>query len=188
MSGMSFEVEIKDEAVKSLLANILAKLGDLRPAMELIGQIVDGSVHQNFLDHRSPEGDDWPEVSPAYAKQKAARGRNPAHILFLNHILSLSVHPRVEGNTVIEGSSMPYARIHQLGGDIEVKAGAKSVFYRIDKSTGRPGHKWVKEAKSDFAQTVKAHIIHMPQRKYLGVRAEDWGKMTEALSEYILKG
>ncbi len=183
------DLEIKHEDVRDLLERFLSRFANLRPATALIGQNVTESVQRNFEEHRSPEGEPWEELSPKYRRWKVRKGHNAENILILDNHLARSVHPEPTGDDVRIGTDMIYGRIHQLGGTIERKASTRTLYFKIDKKTGKVGDRFVKKARSDFAQDVevKEHAIEIPARPYLGVRAEDWPKIVEALLNYLLE-
>jgi phage virion morphogenesis protein len=65
--------------------------------------------------HAAPDGDMWPEWSARYAKS-----RKPQHDLLWNEgNLHDSLQQVVSGNTVLVGSNLDYAEVHQFGGPVE---------------------------------------------------------------------
>jgi phage gpG-like protein len=177
MAGVTFTIDIKDEGVKQMLAAISSRLGNLAPAMKLIGEIVTESVQRNFMQHRSPEGAPWKPLSPAYAAWKGgAKGRSADDILILNRILLGSIHPTPAANkvTISTGSNIVYAAIHQFGGPIK-------------RRSGLPVQKVARSGREHFARRAANRTFTMPARPYLGVRDEDWTEIKDALTNYLLR-
>ena len=189
MAGASLEITVRDSGVRELLGRIMQRLGTLRPAMSLLGEIAVESVQRNFEEHRSPEGTPWQALSARYARWKTTKkGRSAADILILDRTLMGSIHPEVQDDRVLVGTNVVYSRIHQLGGKIEKSARRSTVYFHQDKKTGKVGNRFVKAGKSNIARDVSigAHAIQMPARPYLGLREEDWPRMRDALTTYIL--
>lgn len=95
----------------------------------------------------------------------------------------------LEGATYPDGT--PVAKVgavNEFGGEIEVPAREQTLYFRYSERTGQVGHRFVKPAKANFAQTVMipAHTITVPARPYfrsmIAERSPAWGKaMMEAL-------
>ncbi|MEM5788998.1 MAG: phage virion morphogenesis protein [Syntrophobacteraceae bacterium] len=186
MAGALIEAKISDGGIQRQLADIQSRLGNLRPAWALIGQIVLESVQRNFRERRAPDGTPWKPVSAAYARAKAKKGHSPDNILVLRNRLLRSINAKPGSDHVEVGTNVVYAAIHQFGGSINKKASARTVYFKIGKGKSR----FSKKAKANFAQDVNigAHTINMPARTFLGIRAEDWGRMARGLEQYLLRG
>lgn len=176
MAGSTITIDVKDQGVRDMLGAIGARLGHLRPAMTLIGEIVTESIQRNFLQHRSPEGAPWKPLSPAYAAWKSGdKGRSPNDILVLNRILMGSIHPKVGRDQVAIGTNIVYAAIHHFGG--------RTRAHEIKPVTGQALH-W-KGAKHPVKSVHHPGSI-IPARPYVGVRNEDWAEIKAALTTYLL--
>lgn len=120
MPGAQVDVTIRDKEVQALLSHIVRRVGDLQPAMALIGEIVVESVQRNFEEHRAPDGTPWAAVLPAYAAWKTEQGKNPDDILILNRILMGSIHrDSADKDSVVIGTDVEYAAQHQFGDPVK---------------------------------------------------------------------
>ena len=80
--------------------------------MERFGIIVESQVKQRIQDEKkSPDGDDWPDWSDAYAESKPQRGS----LLQLENNLLESIQFLLSGKEVEIGSNLVYAAVHQFG-------------------------------------------------------------------------
>lgn len=116
---MAIEITVKDKEVTNLLTRLSRKLGNLKPVLSVIGEIVVESIQRNFEEHRSPTGGRWKELSPAYEKWKTEhKGRNAEDILILHRDLMGSIKPKIYPDKVVvsTGPHIVYAAIHQFGG------------------------------------------------------------------------
>ncbi len=183
MAGAATTITVEDREVRELLERMRERGGARRgPMLREIGEIVQESVQRNFEERRGPDGASWPQVSPSYAEYKRKKGKDPLNILIWSRRLMGSIHPSVQGDAVLVGTDVVYAAIHQFGGTFARK---QTLYYKRDKS-GRPGNKWVKKSKSDFAQDATVQT-HMPARPYLGVREDDWPKIAEVIRAHMLE-
>jgi len=89
----------------------------------------------------------------------------------------------LEGATYPDG--MPVAKVaavNEFGGQIKVPAREQTLYFRYNERNGRIGHRFVKPAKANFAQTVMipAHTITVPARPYfrsmIAQCSPSWGK------------
>lgn len=113
--GATLEVFVDDHEATELFANLLARLGNLRPFMEEAGQIVTDDVKDNFQGHHDPEGTPWKPVSEAWAERKRLLRKDPANILILHGDLMSSIHWTAYGDRVVVGTNEPKAATHQFG-------------------------------------------------------------------------
>lgn len=56
---MQIKIAIQDEDVKAALLRLQDKVGNLKPAMEEIGQLYERSVLENFSKESAPDGTPW---------------------------------------------------------------------------------------------------------------------------------
>jgi len=190
MAGALITGTIEDRGVLEKLAAIQARAENMRPVWAEVGQIILESIQRNFQQRRAPDGTPWQPVSAAYARWKSSKGKSPGNILNLNGLLQNSIHTTVASDSVTIGTNVPYAAIHQFGGEIKKKERKSTVYFHRNERTGEVGRKFVEKSKSNFAQDVAIgeHTITMPKRPFLGARQEDWGRIATALQKYIVTG
>jgi phage virion morphogenesis protein len=137
---MQIKVIIHDQDVKAALKRLQEKVGNLKPAMDEIGQRYERSVLDNFSKQSSPDGTPWlpnkvlsnymaytgtakgKKRKEAYTKAGGLRANfsrflENKRILVLTNALRGSIHYQATSNSVTIGSgNIPYAAIHQFGG------------------------------------------------------------------------
>lgn len=112
MAGVQIEVT-GSPAVRQKLADLLRRAGGTGQMMDLLGGLVESQTRRRLSqDKEGPEGEAWPDWSPAYAETR----RSNHHLLENEGTLIDSIHYMVEGGRVEVGSGMVYAAIHQFGG------------------------------------------------------------------------
>lgn len=122
----AFTFRINTTEVRAALARWQVKL---EPGLLAVaGQVMKSSIEQTFRDQGSPAGS-WPPLalrtlgggirSKAFAKalrQSLKGGGAGRKILIQSGRLKNSITSHVEGNRLIIGTNLVYARIHQMGG------------------------------------------------------------------------
>lgn len=109
---VQLNVTFNDGGAVAALEGMRGRLGNLRPAMDEIGQALQTSTHQRFLDAEDPEGRPWPELSAA---TKAKRGSDAKPLRDRGNLFD-SINWRAGAAEVAVGSIRKYARLQQLGG------------------------------------------------------------------------
>lgn len=111
------EVEVKDEQVKRLVTNIQKRLGNLKPAMRLIGEIVHESIQRNFEEGGRPKK--WKRLAPSTIKQRKRIGKWPGRMLVRRGVsggLMGAIAYRAFNDRVVSHANKIYAAIHHFGG------------------------------------------------------------------------
>lgn len=154
MSGVA--LEITEEGLNEALLKIDG-LADA-PRHELtdgIGRLVQEQTRRRIEEEKtSPAGAAW---------QANWRGSS---ILYETGTLSRSIDYLADNDSIMIGSGLVYARIHQEGGTIVPKAAAALVF--------RLGDRWVRTGK-----------VTMPARPYLGLSADNQADVIEAAEDWL---
>ena len=108
MAGASFTVEIDDRAVKAAL-NRLARAGrDMRPMFDEIGGLIETATLLRFERGESPEGVPW--------KPSRRALRQGGKTLVDTGRLRDSITRQATRDSVVVGTNVIYAAIHQFGG------------------------------------------------------------------------
>lgn len=172
---------------------------DLSQLLDSIGGLVESQTRARIAaGGPDPEGQPWADWSSAYAKTRHA-GQS---LLRGEGYLFDSLTHEVQGDGVAIGSMRPYARIHQLGGQIVRKArsgtlrlrttGSRGTLLRqaagsnlavFARSTGSNPHKHFTERLYEVAQ----HVITMPARPYLGLSTADAAEVTDLAADFLLR-
>lgn len=131
-----------------------------------------------------------------WAKRKPSKNRNPL-LIGKTRMLKNSVVNSLRQASVTRirwASAVPYAQIHNEGGQIHKKERTATVGFR--KKRGTDGYVFAsinaKKRKAKFTQdfTFSAHTINMPQRKFMGVNSQFGARLKrkfELLYRYKLK-
>lgn len=167
MTGLAMNVQVRaDEALRYLAERREAASGTSR-LMDVIGEIVVSSVRRNFELGQSPEGTPWEESSRA----KAEGGKT----LIDTAILMNSIGYQTTGNSVEVGTPVAYAAIHHFGG----KTPPRTIRPRNARALFWPG-----------ARHPVAKVDHpgsdIPARPFLGIRAEDWLEIADAVRKHFM--
>ena len=187
MAGVTLDIKIKDSGIQKLLDDIQRRMGDLTPAMKIIGQIVRTSIVRNF--ERGGRPGKWAPLSPV--TQARRKGKKILMVRGLGGGMAGSIHARADKAKVVIGTNKIYAAVHQFGANKgsfgTVEAGIKTHMRKITQAFGRP----VKPHKI----TVRAHTRKtklpwgdIPARPFMVVQDEDWDEIRESLNDFILAG
>ena len=179
MTGVTLDVELKDQAVMRLLEKVRNRLGHMLPAMKIIGEIVRTSVVRNFEVGGRPIR--WAPLSKTTLDRRKGT-RIFRRQGFAGGLLG-SVYARAENDEVRIGTNKPYGVVQQLG----AKKGSFGTFTVNVKEHMR-------QLKTGKQYQVKAHTRRVklpwgdiPARPFLMVQEQDWGEIREELTEYLLK-
>ena len=150
-----FETGLEDALLKiEGIAN--APTGEL---MEGIGRLVQGQTRRRISSEKTaPDGSAW------------RANRAGTSTLLASGALYDSIDYAASTNSVIVGSGLVYARIHQEGGVIRPKNGSALKFW------------WVSGGFTNFA-IVKS--VTMPRRQYLGLSADNQDEIVEATEDWL---
>lgn len=174
---------VKDGGLRSALQRMKALGESPRPIFEAIAIYGENSTRARFKNQVGPDGKKW-------TPSKRAKKTGGQTLVHSARLLRSQSH-RSNASSAEWGSNVVYARIHQLGGDIERLAHSSWLRLRTN-SRGALLRQQSDERLAVFAKathkravkrryTVGAHKIKMPARPYLGVNEQD-GKEILALT------
>lgn len=111
--GFQATIQIEDAEVRRKLDELIARGGDLSPALLEIGEVLTNSTKERFQTETDPSGRRWEENSAVTAERKT----NPK-ILTESGLLGGQIAPQLidGGNAVAVGSNRIYAAMMQFGG------------------------------------------------------------------------
>ncbi|MFT4190847.1 MAG: phage virion morphogenesis protein [Comamonas sp.] len=173
MAGASIKVDLDVSAAAAGLDRLDAALASPRPLMGQIGEaILLPSTKDRFSSQTGPDGQAWAPLSRRYAKRKKY---NKDKVLTLRGYLRGQMRWQPDGDDAVRvGSNRVYARIHQLGGEIERKERSVQLYFRKN-AKGVVGRLFVKKKAANLTKTatVGAHTVTVPARPFLGLSAAD---------------
>lgn len=122
-------------------------------------------VEEGFAAEKSPAGAPWKQLSPA-----TVRKRKSAHPIL--RVTGRLARTRVKATAdyAIVGSNLPYAAIHQFGGEIRREAGKIKLHFKKFKRGPRKGKTlFAKSGKADYGMSadVGPYVIRIPARPWL---------------------
>lgn len=190
MAGAStpLDITIDDAEIKAGLAQLAAKLNDLRPFFNDVGETLLNSTRNRFRSQTAPDGAAWKPLSPAYAARKA---RNQGKVLTLYGHLRGTLVKQATADSLRIGTPLIYGAVHQFGA---AKGSFGTVVARINAYSRRG--KGSRDAKGRFTAgqttTVRAHTRPMrvpwgdiPARPFLGLSEDDRQDLLAALNAYL---
>ena len=132
-----------------------------------IGQSLLVSIRQGFEAERSPEGEAWEALKPATVRRR----KGDAHpILQRKGNLKKTITFNVTPDSVIVGTNLVYAAVHQFGATINRAAGATKLhFRRISRGPNKGQVRFAKasDTRAKYGIAAAAHTIRIPARPYL---------------------
>lgn len=113
MAGM-IDIRVDDREITSRLERLARKGSDLTPVMrEISGDMLD-AVQENFDKEGRPRR--WPELSPAYRRRLAKKGKTGKMLNRTSGGLYHSIHAGYDSSSATVGTNKAYAAIHHFGG------------------------------------------------------------------------
>ncbi len=170
-------IRIDDKPVLDALNRLSRKMGDLSPALKVIGEDLVKSTEARFNSQGpAPDGARWAALSPATLKRK-----KHSKILTESGHLRGSIRSQLMGtHAVAVGTNRVYGAIHQLGGTLQ--HGARSeIFVRNRSKSGA----FKKGTTAGRGFTIRAHETRIPARPYLGISREDSGRIAGIVERYL---
>ena len=180
MGNELIKIEIQDEEVVRLLADIYSKTKKLKPAMHLISLLVKRSIVTNFNTGGRPIA--W--------KPSRRTLKHGGKTLVDLGILRSSFETKSDEKSASVSTNIVYAAIHNFGGEINRASREGALFFKKFKSGKRKGRTlFSKEGKASFGKKVNfgGYTVKMPQREFMMMQDEDWPEIRNVLADYILK-
>lgn len=112
MAGAFLEIHIDDAQLRNGLQQLQAKLGDLRPVFQDLGEALLNSTRARFSSQTAPDGTRWATLSPGY---QAHKKKNANLILTLNGYLRGTLNYQAGKDTLRIGTPLIYGATHQFG-------------------------------------------------------------------------
>ena len=190
MAGVSFLLD--DKTALDSLARLKRAAGDLDGAMHALGGHFVFSTQRNIETETAPDGQKWRPLSPRTAEKRIGRGRGArmrgyGHILRVTARLYQTISYQVLAAGVEWGSNLVYARIHQLGGDIDMQPRQGTIHL---KNIRRRGNRFVRfntRGAESRVVSIRGHRIHIPARAFLGISAYDRQRVPDIVADHLRK-
>lgn len=156
----SIRIDIDDADARAALSRLAELGGNLRPAMEDIGELLIVRTRERFAAGVGPDGTPWAPKSPVTLQQYRRRRVNaPKPLIGESKRLSTEIAKRVGDDSVEVGSALVYAATQQLGA-----------------------------LKGSFGRTAKGAPIPwgtIPARPFLGISDQDRTDIRDILLEHL---
>jgi len=192
VSGAQITITVDDAPTLAILGQLAALMDDMTPVMKNIGAGMQQRIQNDrFEQGRGPGGVPW---KPS---QRALK-ENGKTLIDRQHLLRSIVYQANPRGVVVGSNGVPYAAIHQFGGQIEQRAYARKVAFRRVKGKnavdqvfsrslfaimkGKRAHKRVTLQDIEFP----ARTITMPARPYLGFDNDDRDDVSAIITGAIL--
>lgn len=114
MAEDPIEIKIDNKAVNEKLLELAKRGENLRPLMKNIAGIFAYSTEENFKEEGRPEK--WTDLADITKEKRRKKNKWPGQILQVEGKLAASVNTQYDNDSAVIGSNLPYAAIHQLGG------------------------------------------------------------------------
>jgi phage virion morphogenesis protein len=174
------QIHVNDAEVNKALADLSARLRNLKPAMREIGEIVRTSVERNFAAGGRPKWDESARVKREGGQTLSLSGR-------LRRSFARPGAVQAGNDRVAVGTNVVYAAIHQLGGTI-VQAARSEIFVRNRYVKGPKKGSFKRGTKAGAGMTFRERRIVIPARPFLMVQNEDWTQIRGVLNRYLARG
>jgi phage virion morphogenesis protein len=158
MSGVTMSASIDDRELQRQVAEMIRRGGDLRPALEEIGDMLVSETVGRFMRDEDPEGHPW--------KPSRRAEEEGGQTLSDSGILRNSITKEVSAASVEVGTPEIYGAIHQVGGTITAKDGPYLIF--------QAGDRW-----------VCVRQVEIPARQFLGITDRDTSEAIEIVKRHL---
>ena len=126
-------IEIDDREVRTALGALQARMGNLRPALDEVGEVLLDRIMTRFARSQAPDGTPWAANSPttldrylsrfggtrkkdgSLSKKGAARAAAKKPLIGESRTLSTSFFTRTDETSLTIGNPTKYAATHQFG-------------------------------------------------------------------------
>jgi phage gpG-like protein len=184
-------ITIEDTEVQAAFARLSGLAVDPGPLLREIGDNLETMRRGRFLRGQGPGRVPW-------KPKKNVRGGKRQPLVYSGKLRDTLAN-EVTGAVLRIGSSLPYAAIHEFGGEIRRYAYSRKVGFRrvavrredgttftrslFARTRGDRAHKRVTRKAVTFGERV----IRIPARPYLGFDAEDRQEIGEIIGRHIAK-
>ena len=176
MTGVTvtYSVTINDQGMLDQLGALVDRMDNATGFYKNVGEYLLNSIHDNFDREETPAGMAWQGLKEQTKRRREQLRLTPIRILRARGRLAGSFSSVATATEVRVGTPVPYAAIHNFGGDIEQQPRKQTIYQRYDEKTDTLHQKFVRKSRSNFARDVDvgAHTITIPARRFAGVSQE----------------
>lgn len=169
---------------------LLQKQKEIEQAMRRTMPVKVGRIAKDHFQDNFRQGGFQDNGTQAWQRKKRPDKYGP--LMSSRQNLYGSIYYRPDDYRVTVGTEVPYAAIHNEGGDIIVTARMKRFFWAKYRETN--GGSWKRNAKNEEAEFWKTlalkrvgSVIHIPQRKFIGESLELTDKINNTIEKEINK-
>ena len=169
---------------------LLQKQKEIEQAMRRTLPVKVGRIAKDHFQEEFRQGGFQDNGTQAWQRKKRPDKYGPLMSSRQNLYESIYYHP--DDYRVTVGTSVPYAEIHNEGGEIVVTPRMKRFFWAKYRETN--GGSWKRNAKNEEAEFWKTlalkkvgSVIHIPQRKFIGESLELTDKINNTIEKEINK-
>jgi phage gpG-like protein len=185
MAGVTIEVAVNDR-ISPLLEKIQRRIGTMKPAMKIIGEIVRTSIVRTFEKEGRPAR--WKQLAPLTVLLRGAAHPILRRQGFAGGLMG-SISTRAYDDRAELGTNKASAAVHQFGAekgsfgifDVTIKEHVR----RISQAFGRPI-----EPKDVTVREHKRKTAlpwgNIPARPFMAVQEEDWEEIRLSLVDYLV--
>lgn len=169
----TLKIELIDRQFADHLAQIAARLGNLRPVFDDIGAVIESRTEIRFALKQDPTGQPWKPWAASTERRRVKEGRGT--LLEYTRRMLDSLNHVATPDAALVGFGVPYAASHELGASINIPARSQRATFKVDKNTGQS--RFARRSKANFEQwvTLPAYTITLRARRMLTADGRDLG-------------
>jgi len=182
VTGARIETRLDDAATQAAFRRLIALGSDPAPTLREIGQNLVELRRARFIRGQGPNRVPW------LPKQPRRDGKGLP--LVVSGRLRDSLAVAVEGNALLIGTDLPYAAIHEFGGEIRQYAYSRKVAFRsaggrslFARSRGKAAHKRVTLRPVTYGE----RLLRIPARPFLAADDEDRDEIQDVVARHIAR-
>lgn len=170
---MKYSIEVDDKSLRRALDIVAARVRDMRPAFNEIGDhLRTSTILRIRAQGPAPDGRAWAPMSPITAALRRRKGKG-AQLLQDTGRLANSITKTASANAVVVGTNTIYARMLQFG----AKKGAFGI--ARGEYTSKKGRK--------FSRSFPVPWGTVPGRPFLGISTADRADIIQILRERLFE-
>jgi len=181
------QIRVRDAEVQATLSAAQRIVENTAPIMAAIAPYLVFSTQRHIETEQGPT-ERWDELSPRTAKQRIGnRLRGYENILRVSGRLYASITGDSGLDYAAVGSNLAYAKIHQLGGTVDMPERTQTIYQNYDARKDRFDARFRSKKKSNFAREVKvgSHQVDIPARPYLYIDQTDREEIEQTAVDVI---
>lgn len=172
------------EQLRVLLSGLAQRMTNVNPVLDELGEISVSSIQRNFQEGgrfgSGPFGggtSKWAPSKRSVRDTDTARSRTGKTLIDTGRLAASVTFSRAD-NTLLIGTNVVYAVVHQFGAAIAHPGGSKYIVL------GPGVVRFVSKGAKRFTGFTAAHIINIPARPFLVLQDEDITEMFRVILRY----